>query len=59
MEINKWLVLHTKVDSKGDKSVMYYGPFTEKSDAVHKQDKLWTDQETYSVTIKHENNSID
>tara|TARA_R110002153_G_scaffold155326_1_gene307375 strand:- start:186 stop:356 length:171 start_codon:yes stop_codon:yes gene_type:complete len=55
MEITKWLVLHTKLDSKGDKSVKYYGPFAEKADAVHKQDKLWNDNETYSVTIKDEN----
>ena len=58
MEITKWLVLHTKLDSKGDKSVKYYGPFAEKADAVHKQDKLWNDNETYSVTIKDENTFI-
>ena len=34
MEITKWLVLHTKLDSKGDKSVKYYGPFAENEDDI-------------------------
>ena len=50
MKQNNWYVLHTKVDSKNDKSVRYYG---------HKMDKLWRDDTTHSVTIKFGGDSID
>ena len=59
MKENNWYVLHTKIDSKGDKSVRYYGPFKEKHDAVHKMDTLWQDKDTYSVTIQSGGHSID
>ena len=59
MEENNWYVLHTKVDSKRDKSVRYYGPFEEKHEAVHKMDKLWRDDTTHSVTIKFGGDFID
>jgi hypothetical protein len=59
MEENNWYVLHTKVDSKKDKSVRYYGPFEEKHEAVHKMDTLWQEDTTYSVTIQSGGNSTD
>ena len=49
MKQNNWYVLHTKVDSKNDKSVRYYGPFVEKHEAVHKMDKLWRDDTTLAI----------
>ncbi len=58
MKDNNWYVEHKTKDADGHEGLSYHGPYVTRALAVTKRDDIWTDTDTYSVTIRQGKESM-
>ena len=58
MKDNNWYVEHRTKDVDGHETISYHGPYVTRALAVTKRDDIWTDTNTYSVTIRQGKESM-
>ena len=58
MKDNNWYVEHKTKDADGHEGLSYHGPYVTRELAVSKRDDIWSDTDTYSVTIRQGKESM-